>query len=109
MTRFALAVSLARAIRPILNPLNRELTKRNAHSVTREEWPVLDDVLHEGQSDTTTSAMRCSYCGGYLNAEAEDGEFSCLNCARSSSPRREVGQLVEKLALRLMEYRSNQD
>ena len=108
MKRAGLAVSLAGAVRPVLGPLNRELASRNARAVSREEWPELDDILHEPNSASVIMGMRCSSCGGYLDTDG-DGEFTCLNCARSAYPRREVGELVERLARRLIEYRSRQD
>ncbi len=108
MKRAGLAVSLAGAVRPVLGPLNRELASRNAPAVTREEWPELDDILHEPNSASVIMGMRCSSCGGYLDTDG-DGEFTCLNCARSAFPRREVGELVVRLARRLIEYRSRQD
>ena len=108
MKRVGLAVSLAGAIRPVLGPLNRELASRNALAVSREEWPELDEILHEDSSASFIPGMRCLYCGGYLNTDA-DGGFTCLNCARSAIPRRELDELVDNLARRLMEYRSRQN
>ncbi len=108
MRRAGLAVSLAGAIRPVLGSLNRELASRNARAVSRDEWAELDEILHEDNSASFIPGMRCSYCGGYLDIDA-DGEFTCLNCARSAIPRRELDELVEKLAQRLIEYRSRQD
>ena len=108
MKRSGLAVSLAGAIRPVLGPLDRELASRNARAVSREERPELDEILHDGHSASIIPGMRCSFCGGYLDTEP-DGEFTCLNCARSAIPRRELDELVEKLARRLIEYRSRQD
>ncbi len=107
MKRAGLAVSLAGAVRPVLGPLNQELASRNARAVSREEWPELDDILHEDHS-ASVILERCSSCGGYLDTDG-DGEFTCLNCARSALPRREVGELVERLALRLIEYRARVD
>ncbi len=108
MMRAGLAVSLAGAIRPVLGPLNRELASRHAPAVSKEEWPELDTILHKSRSASTMPGTRCGYCGGYLNTDA-DGEFTCLNCARSAIPRRELGELVEELARELIEYRSRQD
>lgn len=105
MQRVGLQVSLAGAIRPVLGPLNRELASRNAGAVSREELPELDDILHEGPSSKITPGMRCSFCGGYLDTDV-DGEYTCLNCARSAIPRRELDELVEKLAGRLITNRS---
>jgi len=109
VSRFGIAFSLARAIGPILKPLNRELAKRNAPEVNRHEWPFIDDVLHEEQADAASTEMRCGHCGGHVQPEAEEGEYTCLICARSSSPRREVDQLVERLADRILEHRKRQD
>ena len=109
MSKFGVAFSLARAIGPILKPLNRELAKRKAAAVTRDEYAVVDDVLHEMQEREAKAAMRCRHCGGPLQPEAEEGEYTCLICARSSSPRREVDQLVEQVADRLLEHRNSAD
>ncbi len=108
MMRAGLAVSLAGAIRPVLGPLNRELASQNARAVSREEWPELDDILHEGNPTSIIPGLHCANCGGYLTTDA-DADFTCLNCARSAIPRRELGELVEELARRLIEYRSRQD
>ena len=107
MTRAGFVVSLASAIRPVLRQLNQELASRNARAVSKEEWPELDTILHEGHAASIMPGTRCSYCGGYLSTDA-DGEFTCLNCARSAIPRRELGELVEELASSLIEYRSRQ-
>jgi hypothetical protein len=107
MTRIGLAVSLAGAIRPVLGPLNQELANRNARAVSREEWQELDEILHQDTAVSLIPGMRCASCGGYLNTEA-DGEFTCLNCARSATPRLELEQLVVNLAERLIEFRSRQ-
>ena len=109
MSKFGIAVSLARAIGPILKPLNRELERRSASAVTRQEYPFVDDVLHEEQAAARARAASCPYCGGYLQPEADAGEFTCIICARSSNPRRNVDQLAEQLADRLLEHRSRQD
>ena len=108
MKKAGFVVSLAGAIRPVLGPLNRELASRNAPAVSREEWPELDEILHEDPAAGTMLGMRCSNCGGYFTPDA-DGESTCLNCGRSAIPRRELGELVEKLARDLIEYRSRQD
>ena len=108
MKRVGLAVSLAGAVRPVLGPLNRELASRNAPAVSRDEWPELDDMLHEDEAASIIPGERCAYCQGYLST-GEQGEFTCLNCARSAIPRRELGELVERLAQRLIEYRARQD
>ncbi len=107
MKRAGLAVSLAGAVRPVLGPLNQELASRNERAVSREEWPELDDILHDVTSANMVPGMRCSFCRGYLNTDA-DGDFTCLNCARSAFPRRELDELVDRLAGRLIEYRGRQ-
>ena len=108
MKKFGLAVSLAGAVRPVLAPLNRELASRSERAVSREEWPELDELLHEDNSANIIPGMRCSSCAGYLTP-AGDGEFTCLNCARSAYPRREVAELVERLARRLIENRNRRN
>lgn len=108
MKRAGFVVSLAAAVRPVLGLLNRELASRNERAVSNEEWPELDTILHEDHSANTMPGARCAYCGGYLSIDADE-EFTCLNCARSAIPRRELGELVERLAQRLIEYRSRQE
>ncbi len=108
MKRAGFVVSLAAAIRPVLGLLNRELASRNARAVSRDEWAELDEILHEGHAASVMPGTPCSYCGGYLNTDS-DGDFTCLNCGRSTVPRRELGELVEKLARELIEYRSRRD
>jgi len=99
-----LSASLAAAIRPILKPLNRELARRDEEAVTREEWPGLDDALHEADSAGFSLGMRCASCEGYLDVDGEGG-FTCLNCARSATPRRDLEELVEDLADQLIANR----
>ena len=106
MTKFSLAVSLAQAVGPIVKPLNQELQKQNAHAVTQAEFAFLDDVLHEEDTDRV-STERCPHCDGYLTTDAESEAYTCLNCARSTTPRRDVGQLVEELAELLLEHRNS--
>ena len=108
MNRAGFVVSLAAAIRPVLGLLNQELASRNARAVIRDEWAELDEILHDGHAASVMPGTRCSYCGGYLSIDSEE-EFTCLNCARSAMPKRELGELVEKLARGLIEYRSRQD
>jgi hypothetical protein len=108
VTQFGLTFSLARAIGPILKPLNRELAKRKASAVVKEEYAFIDDVLHEEQEQAAATPMSCPHCGGVLQPDVEEGEYTCLICARSTSPRRDVDQLAERLADRILEYRSRQ-
>jgi hypothetical protein len=109
VTKFGLTVSLARAIGPILKPLNRELARRNAPVVSKQEYSFVDDALHEEQIEANKTAMRCPHCGGHLQPETGSGDYTCLICSRSSQPRRDIDQLAVRIADRVIEHRKSDD
>ncbi len=99
-----LVVSLASGLRPLIVGLNRELLDHGADPVQKEEWPVIDEMLHEDLIDPPAKGARCVHCAGYLGSEM-DGELMCLNCGRSAAPRKNLAEVVEEITQRLIERR----
>lgn len=97
-------VLLSADLRPLVVGLNRELAGRGAGPVGKEELPEIDRMLHEGLGAPASEASRCPHCRGYLSIDSDD-DLICLNCGRPAAPRRELDDVIRKIAQRLLEYR----
>lgn len=90
--------------RPLLAILNAELLSRGAELVRREELPEIDEVLYEGAQGTPTQTDRCRRCEGFVCADIQ-GNQTCLNCGRAAVTSRRLEDLIQKIAIDLIEQR----
>ena len=103
--RFSFVVSLAGNVRPIIGGLDRQLADSGAGPVRKEEWPEIDRMLHEDPGAAASKSTRCYQCGGYVSTDI-DSDSVCLNCGRRTSSRRELLDVIQMMAQKLIERRA---
>lgn len=90
--------------RPLLAMLNAELLSRGAELVRREELPEIDEVLLEGAQAGPSQPDRCRRCEGFVCADIQ-GNQTCLNCGRAAVTSKHLEDLIQKIAIDLIEQR----
>ena len=105
--KFLFVVSLAGNVRPLIGGLNGQLANRGAGPVRKEEWPEIDRMLHEDLRAPASESKCCHQCGGYVSTDI-DGDMVCLTCGRRTSSRRQLSDVIQMMAQKLIERRAKQ-
>ena len=107
MKSCSLKESLAGNVRPLIGGLDRQLVNSGAGPVRKEEWPEIDRMLHEDLGAPTSESTCCHRCGGYVSTDI-DGDSVCLNCGHRTSSRRQLSDVIQMMAQKLIERRAKQ-
>ena len=100
-------VSLAGNVRPLIGGLDRQLVNSGAGPVQKEEWPEIDRMLHEDLGAPASESTCCQRCGGYVSTDI-DRDSVCLNCGHRTSSRRQLSDVIQMIAQKLIERRAEQ-
>ena len=104
VTPLAKPASIFVDLRPLLAVLNRELLRLGAEPVRREELPEIDEVLAARAQGSPAQPDRCRRCEGFVCADIQ-GNQTCLNCGRAAVTSRHLEDLIQKIAIDLIEQR----
>lgn len=103
---YSFVVTLNADLRPLIGGLNRELESHGAEPVRKVELSEIDGMLQEVLGASASGVTHCPHCQGYVSIDL-DGELTCLNCARPTTPRMELDDVIQQIAQRLIERRAD--